>query len=100
MRGSAGDKRDMVEGHDLAHIIAAERADQTWRTRAACRGLDPDLFFQERGENSAPAKAICSGCPVAAQCLEYALTAYVRQGVWGGLTDQELRLLRRRRRAA
>ena len=95
---TAGDKRTMVDARDLAHIIEAEKADQSWRKQAACRGVDPNLFFQERGQNSTAAKAVCAGCPVRLQCLDYAVSAYVRQGVWGGLTEQELRVLRRRRR--
>ena len=95
---TAGDKRTMVDDRDLAHILAAERADQSWRRQAACRGVDTALFFNERGENAGEAKAVCAGCPVVEQCREYALTAYVNQGVWGGLTNTELKALRRRRR--
>ena len=95
---TAGDKRTMVDDRDLAHIIEAEKADQSWRKQAACRGVDPNLFFVVRGQNATDAKAICAGCPVRLQCLDYAVAAYVRQGVWGGLSDQEIRVLRRRRR--
>ena len=95
---TAGDKRTMVDDRDLAHILAAERADQSWRRQAACRGVDTDLFYADRGENATAAKAVCSGCPVAAQCADYAITANIRTGVWGGYTDAELRALRRQRR--
>jgi hypothetical protein len=42
------------------------------------------------------AKAVCAGCPVRSDCLRYALAAGPLQGVWGGLTEEERRLLRQR----
>jgi hypothetical protein len=49
----------------------------SWRANAACSGMNPDLFFPERGDvlRVARAKAICFGCPVTAECLQYALDA-------------------------
>ena len=90
--------RYLVDGLDLARIIEAERADQSWRKQAACRGVDTALFYSEVGEMATEAKAVCQGCPVATQCADYAITAGIRSGVWGGCTDQELRALRRQRR--
>ncbi|MEV8093171.1 WhiB family transcriptional regulator [Kitasatospora sp. NPDC085879] len=72
-----------------------------WQRRAACRGKDAALFFHpagERGERSqereAAAKRVCTRCPVRGQCLEYALAADERYGIWGGLTEDERRALR------
>ena len=67
-----------------------------WLTRAACRGMDPELFFPERGEPTEPAKAVCAGCPVRGECLDYALTNVERFGIWGGLSERERRAIRRR----
>ncbi len=69
-----------------------------WQDRAACSGVDPELFFPAKGESLAPAKAICAGCPVRVECLEYALTHNERYGIWGGTSERERRRLRRRRR--
>ena len=44
-----------------------------WMLRAACRGMDPDLFFPERGEITDACKTICRGCPVRLDCLDYAM---------------------------
>jgi WhiB family redox-sensing transcriptional regulator len=45
------------------------------------------------------AQRICVTCPVAKQCLEYALDNHVDHGVWGGKSERERRrLLRERRR--
>lgn len=73
----------------------------SWAARAACRGMDTDLFFPIRGkasnsEDVRRAKAICAGCPVAEECREEAERLNVREGIWGGLTERE----RRRRRRA
>jgi WhiB family transcriptional regulator, redox-sensing transcriptional regulator len=71
-----------------------------WLDRAVCRGIDPDLFFPQRGEPTDPAKAVCAGCPVAAECLEYALVNGERFGVWGGLSERERRAIRYARNRA
>jgi WhiB family transcriptional regulator, redox-sensing transcriptional regulator len=74
--------------------------DMTWRDDAACKGIDPDLFHPERGDMAAiaAAKAVCAGCEVRVACLEYAIQASERYGVWGGLSERERRRLRRARR--
>lgn len=73
---------------------------ENWRQRAACTGLDTGIFFPASDAESGPAKAVCDGCPVRDQCLEWALATRQEDGVWGGLTDNERRRLRRRRRDA
>lgn len=88
----------------LARLFAVE-PENDWRLEAACRGLDPELFFssddivnrQERQEREAEAKAVCTRCAVRTDCLTYALDAGERYGVWGGLTAQERRALGRSR---
>lgn len=72
----------------------------TWHTRAACRGLDPDVFFPERGEPVREAKAICATCPVQSQCLAHAIDNVERWGVWGGTTDRQRIAIRKARRWA
>ena len=72
-----------------------------WRQRAACRGVDPDIFYPVSDEDAEEAKAICDGCGVRETCLEYALANHEREGVWGGATERERRrMLRQRRRSA
>lgn len=68
----------------------------SWFDRAACEGLDPDLFFAERGESLDAAREICATCPVQAECLDYALRHRIIHGVWGGLSERQRRRLRRR----
>jgi WhiB family redox-sensing transcriptional regulator len=73
----------------------------SWRQRAACRGVDPDVFYPSTDEEAEEAKAICRICPVRESCLEYALVNRERDGVWGGATERERRrIIRQRRKSA
>ena len=73
----------------------------SWRKHAACRGVDPDIFYPFSEEEAEEAKAICASCAVNETCLEYALSNRERDGVWGGATERERRrMVRQRRRSA
>ena len=70
-----------------------------WRSRAACRDADPDLFFPEGTTGPAlqtadRARRLCKTCPVQARCLDWALDHHAAFGIWGGLTEDERRDLR------
>jgi len=65
--------------------------------KAACLGLDPNLFFPERGASVDAAKRVCMSCPVRAECLEFALVEVVKHGIFGGTSEHERRRLRRER---
>lgn len=70
--------------------------DEDWRDQAACRGMDTNLFFPERGHNATDeVKAACASCPVAQQCLDYAMALGDRFGIWGGTSDKQRRVIRR-----
>jgi WhiB family transcriptional regulator, redox-sensing transcriptional regulator len=65
-----------------------------WRSAAACRSADPDLFFpiSDSGpalEQAAQAKAICETCRVRRECLAFALQTGQVHGIWGGTTEHE-----------
>lgn len=70
----------------------------TWRKEAACRGLDPDLFFPQHSESAEQPLAVCARCSVRHECLNYALSLPERTtlGIWGGTTVIERRLLRKK----
>lgn len=73
-----------------------------WRNAAACIDEDPELFFPigttgPAIEQVERAKAICHRCPVSEPCLEWSLQTNQDAGVWGGLTEDERRSLRRSR---
>ncbi len=69
-----------------------------WRLDALCAETDPEAFFPEKGGSTRDAKRVCTGCPVRAQCLEFALANDERFGIWGGLSERERRRLRLQRR--
>ncbi len=41
----------------------------------------------------AEAKAICAGCAVRRECLDYAIAIREAHGIWGGLNECERRAL-------
>jgi WhiB family redox-sensing transcriptional regulator len=63
---------------------------------AACRGMDPELFYAEGGATIAKMKETCAVCPVRQKCLEWAVTRE-EFGVWGGTTARERAAMRRQR---
>ncbi len=72
-----------------------------WRHRAACRDEDPELFFPIGDTGPAvrqieEAKVVCRSCTVADACLRWAMETGQEAGVWGGLSEDERRLARRR----
>ena len=73
--------------------VPADAAREVW-VSALCAEVDPDLFFPEKGQPSAPAKAVCARCAVTALCLA-TFGPLVADGVVGGLTARERRHLRR-----
>ena len=70
---------------------------RAWQSRANCMGVDPELFFPERGASTREAKEVCRGCTVRNDCLEYALANGEKFGIWGGLSERERRKVRRAR---
>jgi len=72
-----------------------------WRHIAACREVDPELFFPIG--NSGPAllqieeaKQVCRRCPAIDECLRWAIDTGQDAGVWGGMSEDERRALKRR----
>lgn len=63
---------------------------------AACRGVDPALFFPGRGdmETIAAAQAVCRECPARRPCLEWALP-HEEHDIWGGTTGRDRQRMRR-----
>jgi WhiB family transcriptional regulator, redox-sensing transcriptional regulator len=65
-----------------------------WRMSAACRDLDPDLFFPVGTEGpaatqAAEAKRVCAACPVRVPCLDWALLHSPDYGIWGATLPAE-----------
>ena len=63
--------------------------DESWRTKANCLDADPDIFFPDIGSNGTNAKRVCAECKVRYECLEYAVSNRILEGVWGGTSGFE-----------
>ncbi len=82
--------------------------EEFWQARAACKGQHAYLFFppnhfekkHEKLQREAAAKEICKTCPVIDECREYALAIREPYGIWGGLTENERKLILAQRYAA
>lgn len=71
-----------------------------WRMKAECRDADPEIFFPIGNTGPAArqieqAKEICHDCPVECQCRDWALDTGQDSGVWGGLSEDERRGVKR-----
>jgi len=65
-----------------------------WADKAACKGMDPSIFFPERGASTEPARKVCAKCPVRTECAQYAIDNADRHGIWGGLSEKKRRNIR------
>jgi WhiB family transcriptional regulator, redox-sensing transcriptional regulator len=84
----------------LASSLALSNASYSWRSGALCRDTDPELFFPVGTTGQAlvqiaMAKKVCGECPVANDCLDFALSTNQDSGIWGGTSEEERRKLRR-----
>ena len=89
----------------LASTIALAAAEDVWRDHALCRDTDPELFFPIGTTGQAlvsidHAKRVCDQCSVTSECLDFALDTNQDSGIWGGLSEEERRVIRRQRAAA
>ena len=73
----------------------------TWRKHVAWLDEDPGLVFPIGNTSPAldqieQAKSVCRRCEVAETCLKWAIESRQDEGVWGGLSADERRALKRR----
>lgn len=87
-------------GVDSGIVVNIAEEDKAWQDYANCLGVDPDLFYPERGASTREAKEVCRGCAVSYECLEYALLNGEKFGIWGGTSERERRRIRRQRALA
>ncbi|HET9519388.1 MAG TPA: WhiB family transcriptional regulator [Actinoplanes sp.] len=77
----------------LLAAIDERHADEAWRTRGACRSIDPETFFPAPNEQSTSAVALCGACDVQGPCLAWALSVGDCHGIWGATTPRERRAM-------
>lgn len=73
-------------------------SNEEWQDLASCRHVPVEIFFPPAEQEADEAKTICATCQVRQPCLEFAIAAGERFGIWGGLTTQERRSLIAKRR--
>jgi WhiB family transcriptional regulator, redox-sensing transcriptional regulator len=77
--------------------VSAQRVEETWQVKAACRGPQAEVFFppshferkEEKLDREDRAKEICRTCSVRQPCLAYAIRIREPHGIWGGLNEVE-----------
>lgn len=84
----------------VSPVVLARFGGNEWAADSNCLGVDPDLFFPDRGESTKEAKDVCARCIVQSECLEFALENGEKFGIWGGKSERERRRLRKERRLA
>jgi WhiB family redox-sensing transcriptional regulator len=67
--------------------------ERPWAILSACREADPMVFFPGPDGDASEALKYCNACAVREQCLDYALEARERYGVWGGTTEKQRKRL-------
>ncbi len=65
-----------------------------WMPQAACRGMNPEVFFPATDQRVRAAVAVCRLCPVQAPCLAYALADPELVGIWAETTSEEREVMR------
>lgn len=80
----------------LADMIRQEE----WRREAACKEAGPSIFYSDEKDDVKAARQICSGCPVNAECLTWALDNPLQtvEGIWAGTSYGQRKRMRARRR--
>ena len=90
-----------VSGLELRRTSVVSVKEIVWRELGACRGLEAAMFYPDDDDLAVEAKSVCAGCDVRIACLEHALQAREKAGIWGGATERERRrMIRQRRRTA
>jgi len=60
-----------------------------WRQKAACKGMDPEIFYPRKDDDSDMALTVCEDCRVWIDCLRFAIRYKQNEGVWGGCTESQ-----------
>ena len=76
---------------EMLIMIVEARNERDWRHQAACKGMNPNIFFPTRGGNDTLsfARSVCASCPVRTQCFQEGCAEYA--GVWGGKSSTQRR---------
>lgn len=76
-------------------IEALANNNEPWQASALCAQTDPEMFFPDVGGSTRDAKKVCQACPVAQECLAYALRTNQAFGIFGGYSERERRRMKK-----
>jgi len=76
----------------LGASLGERKKKMSWRDLAECKGMPVNLFFQQK-RVAKLARAACKKCPVAEDCLAWALQ-HEYHGFFGGSTGKERKAMR------
>lgn len=77
-------------GEDIQRLdLASLPKPPAWMSKAACVGMDPELFYLDKSAPFATSarqivKETCAACPVREDCLNYAIDNGETWGIWSG----------------
>lgn len=83
------------DSHQTMPVVSQTETGLSWLEQGLCAQTDPEVFYVEKGGSTREAKKVCIGCDVRSECLVYALAHDERFGIWGGLSERELRKLKK-----
>lgn len=86
-----------VKSEDNVEIFAVNNDLTTpWQLDGLCAETDPEIFFPVQNSSTIKqARRICDLCSVSVDCLNYALSRNIRSGIWGGVTENERRKIKK-----
>jgi WhiB family transcriptional regulator, redox-sensing transcriptional regulator len=58
-----------------------------------CARRDPEIWFPDHAVGARKAKELCAGCPSKTPCLAFAVRHNITDGVFGGASPNERRIL-------
>lgn len=94
-----GSRGDFISSTSRPDLTLYDWADQPWREEASCNGVDPMLFFPERGQPGEEIRELCFQCPVRLDCLAYSVETMPKFGWYGGHPEDGRKQVRRLMRA-
>lgn len=101
LREKASRLSHVFAGHHSADMSKGSLSKlQLIKASGHCKGGDTDDFFPDRGASLEAAREVCKACVVREECLEYALEANEKFGVWGGMSERQRRKIRQERARA
>lgn len=74
----------MTDKQPIAYVIPSLPRRDFLDGTEPCREVDPEVFFPIEGGSPRAARRICGGCEVREECRDWAITAGIEYGVWGG----------------